>query len=137
MLGFSLVQKYDSWITNKPLYSIYLVARKKGIEGPEILVYQYCKQTKQKHIYKQVNNTIHIGIEYIMEILDTKSSGHSVPFLLEPRFIGYIVIQLSYFYTIEKPRICNLISNASINSTPQNSSIYTSNSNIHPQVIIL
>ena len=41
ILGFSQVQKYDSWITNKPLYPINIGARWKGAEHPELLVYLY------------------------------------------------------------------------------------------------
>ena len=38
ILGIVLVQKYDSWITNKHLYPIDLGARRKGTEWPELLV---------------------------------------------------------------------------------------------------
>ena len=36
ILGFSYVQKYNSWITNKLLYPIHLRARRKGAEPPEL-----------------------------------------------------------------------------------------------------
>ena len=39
VLDFSYVKKYDSWIINKPLYPINLGARRKGVEHPELLVF--------------------------------------------------------------------------------------------------
>ena len=41
ILGFSQVQRYDSWITNKPLYHINLGARRKDAECRELLVTSY------------------------------------------------------------------------------------------------
>ena len=74
ILGFSQVQKYDSWITNKHLYPINLGARRKCAVCCELLVYDNFKQhgyfqlSRVNKSNKSMMKALHIRYNFVLLI---------------------------------------------------------------------